>query len=108
MRTLQEIEQDIKAIEQKVQELKSQKSALDNEKRECLFSDFCEKYGVKKGDVVRTTKYGDFMIYGINTNWLWYINVCKIKKNGEPYSSTTSLTPECFEGCTVLRHIDEV
>jgi hypothetical protein len=106
MRTLQEIEQDIKAIEQKVQELKSQKSALDNEKCERLFHDFCEKYGVKKGDVVHTKGFGDCVICGINTRWLFFILVSKIKKNGEPYSFNTSLSPSCFEGCTVLRHIE--
>ena len=108
MRTLQEIEQDIKAIDQKVQELYSQRSALSKEKSERLFSDFCEKYGVKKGDVVHTNGYGDCVICGIDTRWLYYIKVRKIKKNGEPYSSTTTLSPSCFDGCTVLRHIDEV
>ena len=108
MRNLQEIEQDIKAVEQKVQELKSQKSALDNEKGERLFSDFCEKYGVRKGDVVHTKGFGDCMICGINTRWLYFILVRKIKKNGEPYSFATTLSPSCFEGCTVLRHINEM
>lgn len=107
MRALHEIQKDIFAVEEKMKELRAKKESLRNEKLDYFFAEFCEKYGVMKGDVVRTKNDGDCLIYDIERNFdiLW-IRVHKIKKDGTPYLLTQSLSQSSFEGCTVLRHID--
>lgn len=106
MRTLSEINNDIEAIDGKMAVLKAQRNVLTDERRERIFADFCEKYGVKKGDVVRTKRYGDMIVCGIDPRWGNWIQVRKIKNNGEPYVNTSTQPQTTFEGCEVLRHID--
>ena len=107
MRQLSEINKDIEVIDEKIAELKEQREVLTNERRERTFADFCEKYGVKKGDIVHTDKYGDMMVCGIDTRWRDWILIRKIKKNGEPYSVTSTQSQSVFEGCKVIGHIKE-
>ena len=83
-----------------------QRKILSNERRERKFADFCYKYGVKKGDVVHTDYYGDMMVCGMDTRWDSWIQVRKIKKNGEPYSVFNTKSENVFEGCKVIGHID--
>lgn len=106
MRKLEEICKDIEVINNQMNILKERKEVLYNEKRERLFADFCEKYGVKKGDVVHTDHYGDMMVCGIDARWGDWIQVRKIKKNGEPYSVCNGQSQGVFEGCEVIGHID--
>lgn len=108
MRELHEIQKDIFAVEEKMKELREKKESLRNEKLDYFFAEFCEKYGVKKGDVVRTKNDGDCLICDIERSWdIQWIKVRKMKKDGTPHLFPVDLSQDSFEGCTVLRHIDE-
>ena len=106
MRQLSEIKKDIEEINRQINTLKAQLRILNNERKEHIFADFCDKYGVKKGDVVHTDRYGDMMVCGVDKRWDNWIQVRKIKKNGEPYSVINTQLPDMFEGCKVIGHID--
>ena len=107
MRELKEINKDIEAIDGKMAVLRAQRNVLTDERRERMFADFCEKYGVKRGDIVHTERYGDMMVCGIDTRWGDWIQVRKIKKNGEPYSVVNTQSQSVFEGCKVIGHIED-
>lgn len=107
MRELLEINKDIEEIDGKIKALRAKREILSDERRERMFADFCEKYGVKKGDVVHTDCYGDMMVCGIDARWDKWIQIRKIKKNGEPYSVFSTQSQRVFEGCKVIGHIDE-
>ena len=107
MRELKEINKDIDAIDGKMAVLRAQRNVLTDERRERMFADFCEKYGVKRGDIVHTERYGDMMVCGIDTRWDDWIQVRKIKKNGEPYSVVNTQLQSVFDGCKVIRHMED-
>ena len=107
MRELSEINKDIEAIDGKMAVLRAQRNVLTDERRERMFADFCEKYGVNRGDIVHTERYGDMMVCGIDTRWGDWIQVRKIKKNGEPYSVVNTQSQSVFDGCKVIRHKDD-
>lgn len=107
MRELKDINKDIEAIDGKMAVLRAQRNVLTDERRERMFADFCEKYGVKRGDIVHTERYGDMMVCGIDTRWGDWIQVRKIKKNGEPYSVVNTQSQSVFDGCKVIKHIDD-
>lgn len=107
MRELSEINKDIEAIDGKMAVLRAQRNVLTDERRERMFADFCEKYGVKRGDIVHTERYGDMMVCGIDTRWGDWIQVRKIKKNGEPYSVVNTQSQSVFDGCKVIGHIED-
>ena len=107
MRELKEINKDIDAIDGKMAVLRAQRNVLTDERRERMFADFCEKYGVKRGDIVHTERYGDMMVCGIDTRWGDWIQVRKIKKNGEPYSVVNTQSQSVFDGCKVIRHMED-
>lgn len=106
MRQLSEINKDIEEIDGKIKALRAQREILSDERRERMFADFCHKYGVKKGDVVHTNRYGDMMVCGIDARWGDWIQIRKIKKNGDPYSVFNTQSQSVFEGCKVIGHID--
>lgn len=107
MRQLSEIKKDIEEIDGKIKALMAQRNILSNERRKRVFADFCEKYGVKKGDVVHTDRYGDMMVCGIDSGWDDWIQIRKIKKNGEPYNVFNIKSQSVFKGCKVIGHIEE-
>ena len=107
MRQLSEIKKDIEEIDGKIKALMAQRNILSNERRKRVFADFCEKYGVKKGDVVHTDRYGDMMVCGIDSGWDDWIQIRKIKKNGEPYNVFNIKSQIVFKGCKVIGHIEE-
>ena len=107
MRQLSEINKDIEEIDGKIKVLRAQREILSDERRERMFADFCHKYGVKKGDVVHTNRYGDMMVCGIDARLGDWIQVRKIKKNGEPYSVFNTQSQSVFEGCKVVGHIED-
>lgn len=107
MRKLEEIDKDIKGIDEKINALNEQRRTLVNERSEREFADFCEKYDVKKGDIVHIDRCGDVMIDGMAKNWIGWITIRKIKNNGEPYKSVEHELPSRFEGCKVIGHIDD-
>ena len=107
MRQLSEINKDIDEIDGKIKALNAQRGKLSDERRERMFADFCNKHGVKKGDVVHTDRYGDMMVCGIDARWGNWILVRKIKKNGDPYSVFNTQSQSVFEGCKVIGHIDD-
>ena len=107
MRQLSEIKKDIEEINRQINTLKAQLRILNNERKEHIFADFCDKYGVKKGDVVHTDRYGDMMVCGVDKRWDNWIQVRKIKKNGEPYSVFNTQSQSVFDGCKVIGHIDD-
>lgn len=106
MRNLEEITKEIKEIDEKIYTLKEQRQTLINEKHGREFADFCDKYSVKKGDVVHTDNYGDVIIDGMDGRWSGWITIRKIKKNGEPYKFAEHHLPSIFDGCKVIRHIE--
>lgn len=106
MRQLSEINKDIEVIDGKIAALKAQRSLLNDERMERMFADFCEKYGVKKGDVVHTDHYGDMMVCGIDTRWSDCVQIRKIKKDGQPYCYTSTQSQSTFKDCKVIGHID--
>ena len=107
MRELKDINKDIEAIDGKMAVLIAQRNVLTDERRERMFADFCHKYGLKKGDVVHTNRYGDMMVCGIDARWGDWIQIRKIKKNGEPYSVFNTQSQSVFEGCKVIGHIED-
>jgi hypothetical protein len=107
MRQLSEINKDTEEIDSKIKALRAQREILSSERRERIFADFCEKYGVKKGDVVHTERYGDMMVCGIDTRWGDWVQIRKIKKDGQPYCVTNTQSQCVFEGCKVIGHIEE-
>lgn len=106
MRQLSEIKKDIEVIDGKIAALKAQRSLLADEGRERMFADFCEKYGVKKGDVVHTVIYGDMMVCGIDTRRDDFVQIRRIKKDGQPYCVANTTPQPAFKGCKVIGHID--
>ena len=106
MRDLIFIESDIHDINKKMDVLRAQLSNLKKERVERLFFDFCEKYKVKKGDIVRTKADGNLVIFGLDINFPDWATCYKIKKNGEPYKVLHSNLQFIFEGCEVIGHID--
>lgn len=108
MRKLEEIDKEIKEIDEKIYTLREERRTLMNERNEREFADFCEKYGVKKGDVVHIDRCGDVIIEGMEGTWGGgWIVVRKIKKNGEPYKSVEHELESMFEGCKVIGHVDD-
>lgn len=105
MRNLEEIDMEINKIDVKIRTLKEQRLILMDERSKREFADFCEAFGVKKGDVVHIGQYGNVMIDGVDKAWLGWIAIRKIKKNGEPYKSVEHHLPRFFDGCKVIRHI---
>ena len=106
MRELKEIENEIKQFEEQRRVIDGKIGLLRVEQAERKFADFCEKYNMKLGDIVKTESYGIVQICGISKsigNWI----VCrKIKNNGEPYQSFVQHMEESFKGCEFVRHID--
>lgn len=69
MRKIEEIDKEIKGIDEKINALNEQRRTLVIERNEREFADFCEKYDVKKGDVVHIDRCGDVIIEGIDKTW---------------------------------------
>ena len=104
MRELSEINIDIEETKGKISFFKAQLANLIEERCERKFATFCENRGLKKGDIVSTNHYGDVQIVGYDTRFDWII--CrKIKKNGEPYASTTTMQQSCFDGCRIIGYL---
>ena len=105
MRKLEEICKDIEVIDNQMYILKERKEVLLNEKRERLFADFCDKHGIKGGDIVELNdkEHTRLQVVGMCRQWSGWILCRKIKKNGEPYVSTTKYTPGYFDGCKVVK-----
>ena len=105
MRKLEEICKDIEVIDNQMNILKERRGVLYNEKRERLFADFCDKYGIKGGDIVELNdkEHTRLQVVGMSRQWTNWILCRKIKKNGEPYVCTTTYTPGKFDGCKVVK-----
>ena len=100
MRTKEEIEGDIRKLYEERSRLHDDIKKLEKERADVMFAEFCEKNNLKAGDIVKTKGYGTVEIVGIETkSWGSWITVRKIKKNGEPYAVTTTLSQKCFDGC---------
>ena len=107
MRTLKEIDEEIRGLQEQRRNIEEKIKLLNNERGERMFADFCEKYNVKKGDIVKTLSYGEVQICGMSGTYCTPWVICrKIKNNGEPYQSTVTHMAESFKGCTVVGHID--
>lgn len=106
MRTLEEIKKDINATQGQIDLLRAKLNNLFEERGDRKFADFCEKYGVRKGDIVETATYGKAMIVGFDGKYFDWVLVRKIKKDGEPYAITTSFSARQFEGCKIIGHKD--
>lgn len=109
MRRVEEIDNDIEFINKQMKILRAKREVLYNEKSERLFSEFCEKYSVKKGDIVELNDRHrtQVQVVGKSSTWFDWIVCRKLKKNGEPSLNTTTFSDLKFVGCKVIRHIDE-
>lgn len=105
MRQLQEINEDIEMINNEMALLKDRKEELMKEKHERIFADFCEKYGVKRGDIVELIdrNHTRVKIAGASCRYSTWISCNKIKKNGDPYVYMTYLLPDNFAGCKIIK-----
>lgn len=105
MRQLEEIFKDIEVINNQMDILKERKEELYKEKRDRIFADFCEKHGIKGGDIVEINdkEHTRLQVVGMSSQWSGWILCRKIKKNGEPYLNTTTFTPGHFDGCKVVK-----
>ena len=107
MRTLEEINLNIKEIRGKIYELEEQYQSLMDERCEREFAEFCHLYGVKKGDIVHTVKNRSLIIDGMDKIWDGLIKVRKIRKNGEASKSVEYMLPDGFKECQVIGHVDD-
>lgn len=104
MRTKEEIEGDIRKLYEERSRLHDEIKKLEKERADVMFSEFCNKYNLKAGDIVKTDDYGTVMIVGMEAkSWGSWIAVRKIKKNGEPYAITTSISQRWFDGCVLVK-----
>lgn len=109
MRKIEEIDKDIKGIDEKINTLNEQRRTLVNERCEREFADFCYEYGVKKGDIVHIDdRYGNVIIEGMDKTWSGWVVIRKIKKNGEPYKFIEHEIVSRFDGCKVIGHIEDI
>ena len=107
MRDLEEINKDIMEIREKIRVLEEQHLTLKDERCERKFVDFCELFGVKKGDIVRTEENRNVIIDGMEKTWDGFIMVRKIRKNGEPSKTVEHMLPDKFENCQVIGHVED-
>lgn len=108
MRKLSEIQDDLKAIEQQMAELKEKRNKVLAERAEVLFAEFSKKYGLKKGDIVSTVRHGKMVLCGgMVSNWSEWVKVRQIKINGEYYAKTTGKPTYAFDDCTIIGHTSE-
>lgn len=106
MRQLKEINEDIETITNEITHLQDKKERLMIEKRDRSFSDFCEKYGVKRGDIVELKEhwFPHVKIAGASLGYIHTWIVCnKIKKNGDPDVYATYIRPDHFDGCKIIK-----
>ena len=110
MRRLKEINKDIEVINRQMNALKEKIEELYYEKRERIFADFCEKHGVKGGDIVEINdkEHTRLQVIGLSSQWSGWVLCRKIKKNGEPYLNTTTYLPEHFDGCKVIKSNEDL
>jgi len=109
MRQLQEIENDIKEIFNQIRALNEKQKVLTAERNERMFADFCEKHGIKGGDIVELNdrKHTQVQIVDMNYHYTDWVRCHKIKKNGEPYSNLVTVLVEQFDGCKVIKSMGE-
>lgn len=106
MRNLEEINKDIKEIDEKIKALEEQLLTLEDERCERKFADFCELFGVKKGDIVRLKQNRNVIIDGMKKTW-GFIMVRKIRKNSEPSKRVELLVPNAFKDCQIIGHVED-
>lgn len=109
MRQLQEIENDIKEISNQICALNEKQNVLTAERNERMFADFCEEHGVKSGDVVELNdrKHTQVQVVDMNYRYKGWVRCHKLKKNGEPYSTLITFQSNEFDGCKVIKTIEE-
>ena len=109
MTKLQVIENEIKTIEEQIRALDNKKSVLNYEMRKLMFADFCEKHGIKGGDVVELNdrKHTQVQVVDMNYRYKGWVRCHKLKKNGEPYSTLITFQSNEFDGCKVIKTIEE-
>lgn len=106
MRSLNEIQQDIQNLMPDFDAISSKMSALNKEMHERLFSDFCDKYGVKAGDIITIGDGDEFQIVKLQPLMHDYIVVRTFEEDGTPCKHTCVLHQNLFEGCKVVGHMD--
>ena len=109
MRQLQEIENDIKEISNQIRALNEKQKVLTAERNERMFADFCEEHGVKSGDIVELNTKVPTQVQVVDMNYRYkgWVRCHKLKKNGEPYSTLITFQSNEFDGCKVIKTIEE-
>lgn len=105
MRQLKEINEDIDKTTLEISFLQDRKERLMIEKNDRIFSDFCEKYGVKRGDIVELSDRSNFQveIEGADGKYSPWIVCHKIGKNGNPHVHARYIRPDSFAGCKIIK-----
>ena len=106
MRTIHEIESDIKNINGQIITLKSKLYEYKVELKDRMFANFCFEHNIKPGDVVEVECVEKFQIIDMNTTFPMFVDCRKIKRNGEPYANITGRSKNFFDGCKVVGHIE--
>lgn len=107
MRTIEEINKDIDAINSKKQELDEQLHQLRIERGEYWKRFYEQKYGMKRGDLIDLGREGkvyyDYVKPFGSFHWVY----CrKVKKDGTPSRTQTSFLPSSFDGCKIIGHAE--
>lgn len=92
------------AIESDIQKCKEKLAKLENEFRERAFYDFCNKYGVKVGDIVELKIYGKVQVVNVEKLYTRFILCKKLKKDGEPSKNFVTYYEGDFLDSKVVGH----
>lgn len=107
MRSIDEVKKDIATLSEQMSILKNKLDSLRDEERDIKFAAFCELYSVKAGDIVELPLLGKFQVVDLDNSFWGWVLVRKIKKNGDPFAVTTSISQRYFKDCKVIEHREE-
>ena len=110
MNRIESIDHELKSINDNIDFLREKKKELELERATIIFGKFCDSIGARIGDIVESTdnfyKGQRFVLCGPDVQFDSWVTVKKIKKDGTPYSSTTTLSKTFLKECKIVGHID--
>ena len=110
MNKIESIDNKLKKINDDINVLRGKKKELELERASILFDKFCDSIGAHIGDIFEFTdnfyKRQRFVLCGPDVKFENWATVRKLKKDGTPYASTTTLTNIFLKECKIVGHID--
>lgn len=110
MDRIESIDKELEKINDNINVLKEKKKELELERASTLFDKFCDSIGARIGDIVESTdnfcKGQRFVLCGPDVQFDSWVTVRKLKKDGTPYASTTTLSKTFLKECKIVGHID--